>query len=111
MAGFSTLGLLTFIGALSLVVWGLERDPPYDVRISWVKGSVCFGSKICTTTLFSPIPSVVQVFRGYAHTFDFEAGGGDGGAPTHKRLTREFPNCNSRLEHEDSNLMDFHDCL
>lgn len=53
------MGLLLFIVALSLAVWGLEREPPYDV------------------------------FRGYTHTFEAGAGGdGDGGAE-HERLTRE----------------------
>ena len=47
---YSVFGLLFFIGALSLAVWGLERDPPYDV------------------------------FRGYTHTFDTDdIGGGEGG--------------------------------
>ena len=42
----SVVGLLLFIGAVSLSVWGLEREPPYDV------------------------------FRGYTHTFEAEGGGG-----------------------------------
>ena len=57
---YSVFGLLFFIGALSLAVWGLERDPPYDV------------------------------FRGYTHTFETVAdgGGGDEGGE-HERLTRK----------------------
>ena len=56
---FSVFGLLFFIGALSLAVWGLERDPPYDV------------------------------FRGYTHTFETDdIGGGEEGGE-HERLTRK----------------------
>ena len=55
----SVFGLLFFIGALSLAVWGLERHPPYDV------------------------------FRGYTHTFEADHVGGDEGGSEHERLTRK----------------------
>ena len=55
----SVFGLLFFIGALSLAVWGLERDPPYDV------------------------------FRGYTHTFETDDIGGGGDGDEHERLTRK----------------------
>ena len=60
MPRHSVFGLLFFIGALSLAVWGLERDPPYDV------------------------------FRGYTHTFETDGvGGGGGDGDEHERLTRK----------------------
>ena len=54
------MGLLLFIVALSLAVWGLEREPPYDV------------------------------FRGYTHTLEADGGDGDDDdGARHERLTRE----------------------